>query len=248
MEIIESGAKVERFEAAFNQIHIKLKQLVNDHREFTPFSDVIYAARNKHNVVRYNYDKLKKFGHLRNAIVHNKTEENFYIADPHEEIVQEIEEIRDMIFEPPLALSIASQPVQVITPDTSLKDILNEIEKKEYSQFPIYDLTGFKGLLTEGGIAKWFSRHLIGDLLSIENITAADILQLESVHNVAFLERAGSIYDLETIFEESFDRNEKLEAILITQHGLKTEKPIGIVTSWDLVRIDHTTLTLSSHV
>lgn len=63
-----------------------------------------------------------------------------------------------------------------------------------------------------------------------------------------FLSKDCSIYELEDAFEQSFNDNEKLEAILITQNGLQSQKPIGIVTSWDLVRIDHTTVALASQM
>jgi hypothetical protein len=33
-------------------------------------------------------------------------------------------------------------------------------------------------------------------------------------------------------------QNKRLEAVIITESGLQTENPLGIVTSWDLVEID----------
>lgn len=248
MEQLVTTDKVDRFEAAFNQIHLKLKEMVNDPREFVAYGEVLNRAKRLHNIVYYHYDILKKYGHLRNTIIHNKTNEAFYIADPHEEVVQDLERIRDLILKPPLAMSIASQPVMRFSKDTSLKEILAAINQTSYSQFPIYDEKDFIGLVTEGGIAKWCSRNLIGELLSIESVTAMDLLALEKMHNVAFIPRTSGIFDLEHVFEESFDRNEKLEAILITETGERHQLPIGIVTSWDLVCIDHTSLTLSSHV
>ncbi|WP_185806972.1 CBS domain-containing protein [Bacillus salinus] len=242
------GERVARFEAAFNQIHIKLKQLTNDPRDFAPFGDVLYAARKLHSVIRYNYDALKQFGYLRNAIVHNKVNESFYIAEPHEDVVANIEKIRDLIHTPPFALSIASQPVKVFDPSTSLEEILDMITQTGYSQFPIYNESGFQGLLTEGGIAKWMAKHIAGNSVSIQSVQAKDILAFEKKHNVHFIGRTSSIYDLEAIYEDSFDQNKKLEAILITEKGLPTQKPIGIVTSWDLIKIDHTSLMLASQV
>lgn len=32
------------------------------------------------------------------------------------------------------------------------------------------------------------------------------------------------------------------KAILITEHGLQNQKPIGMVTTWDLIRINHINL------
>lgn len=238
----QNGEKVARFEAAFNRIHEKLKELVKETHEHAAYGDVLYGARKLHNVVRYHYENLKQFGYLRNAIVHKKIREDFYIAEPHDKVVEEIERISGILFQPPLALSVASQPVKSYSPQTSLIEILSMMDQKGYSQFPIYAENAFQGLLTDGGIAKWLSRNLIGNSANLEGVTAADLIPLEKKHSVKFLSRTSSIYDLEAIFEKSFEENKKLKAILITEHGSQNQKPIGIVTTWDLVRIDHATL------
>lgn len=242
----QNGEKVARFEAAFNRIHEKLKELIKVSHEHAPYGDVLYTARKMHNIVRYNYENLKQFGYLRNAIVHKKIREDFYIAEPHDKVVEEIERISGILLQPPLALSVASQPVKTYSPETSIIDILKIMDEKGYSQFPIYAENIYKGLLTDGGIAKWLSRNLTGTSANLEGITAADLIPLEKKHSVKFLARNSTIYDLEALFEKSFEENKKLKAILITEHGYMTQKPIGIVTTWDLVRIDHNTFTHSN--
>lgn len=239
---------IVRFEAAFNKIHNKLRELATGSADHISYSEALYAARKLHNTVRCHYELLRQFGHLRNSLVHHKYDKDDYIAYPHENTVKKIESICELILKPPLSLSIASQPVLTFAPDTPLKEVLEELELKGYSQFPIYDGNQFIGLLTEGGIAKWLSLNLSGAYISLDGVTARDLLSYEKQHNVSFLDRESTIYDLEDVFEEAFDRNEKLEAVLITQTGSKSQKPIGIVTSWDLVQIDHTTISLASQV
>lgn len=53
--------KIAGFEAAYNRIHIQLKKLVKDPRDHAPYGEVLYAARNLHNVVRSHYDHLRLF-------------------------------------------------------------------------------------------------------------------------------------------------------------------------------------------
>lgn len=245
---VDDETKVERFEVAFNKIHLKLKDLINGNQDHAPFSELLYLAKNKRNVIHENFELLKKFSHLRNTIVHEKVKEGYYIAAPHIDIVREIEMICELLWRPPLALSIASQPVIIRDPQTSLEEILAIMKKEGFSQIPIYDEMGFKGLVTEGGIVNWFSKNVVDGLVSIEGIKAGDILSVEKPHNVHFISRKQTIYNLEDIFEEYFNKNQKLEAILITEHGKRTQKPIGIVTSWDLVQIDNTALLISNHI
>lgn len=101
-------------------------------------------------------------------------------------------------------------------------------------------------MVTEGGIAKWFSQNIISDLISIEDVCARDILEVEKQHTVQFMSRRKTIFDLEKTFENAFDKNQKLEAVFITENGKKDEGPLGIITSWDLVQITPSTLSLSS--
>lgn len=227
---------------------MKLRELASDSGGHMAYGDALYKSRNRNNVVRHHYALLKQFGHLRNALVHQRFDKDHYIADPHEGIVDEIERVEQLLMKPPLALSIASQPVICFSSNTLLKDILKELERTGYTQFPIYDNSKFIGLLSEGGIAKWMSKNINGSIVSLDHILAKDILLCEKKRNVRFLNRQSTIYDIENVFEEAFDRNEKLESILITQTGIDTQKPIGIVTSWDLVQIDHSTLSLISQV
>jgi predicted transcriptional regulator len=238
----QNGDKIARFEAAFNRIHEKLKELVKEANEHAPYGDVLFAARKLHNVVHYHFENLRQFGYLRNAIVHKKIREDFYIAEPHEKVVAEIERISDILLKPPLALSVASQPVKSYNPRTPLTEILKMMDENGYSQFPIYEDNMFLGLLTDGGIAKWLSRNLVGDTANLNGVTAADLIPLEKKHSVIFINRNSTIYDLEALYEKSLKENKKLKAILITEHGIQNQKPIGMVTTWDLIRINQTNL------
>jgi len=245
---IDDRSKVERFEVAFNKIHLKLKELVTGSFHHAPYGELLQKAKKKRGIIHENFERFRRFGHLRNALVHEKNKENFYIAVPHLELVEEIERLCEQLLRPPLALSIASQPVTTLPSKASITEVLRIIEQKSFSQIPIYDDDGFKGLLTEGGIAKWFSQNIKGGLVSVKGHTAADILPLEKAHNVHFISRNQTIYDLEDVFEDYYNHNKKLEAILITESGAKTQKPIGIVTAWDLVRIDNSALIVSNHI
>jgi len=243
--IQQTSEKIIRFEAAFNRIHVKLRNMVKDPMPHAPYGDVLSKAKKLHSIVRYHYDHLRQFGNLRNAIVHQKMDKDFYIAEPHDWVIEEIERISEVLLKPTPALSIASQPVTSYSPETPLKEILQKIDEKGYSQFPIYNKKEFAGMVTEGGIAKWLSQNsLKKHYISIDEVCVCDILPLEKKHSVKFLSKSNTIYDLEDAFKESISKNEKLEAILITEHGELKQKPIGIVTPRDLVRIEHTSFTL----
>ncbi|WP_349408755.1 CBS domain-containing protein [Pseudalkalibacillus sp. SCS-8] len=243
IQVKRNTDRAERFEVAFNQIHLKLKDLAPNSQNDN-FTYLLHKVKDKHTSIRYHFPELRQFAKLRNAIVHEKVKESYYIADPHQDVVDEIETISKALLSPPLGLSIASRDVLSFTTDTHIKVILNAFAEKGYSQFPIYENGVFKGLLTEGGIAKWFSTHVAGDFIPVGETRAAEILKIEKPHNVSFIARDATIYDVEDLFESYFDRNQKLEAALVTENGTTNQSPIGIITTWDLVQIDRTKITL----
>lgn len=231
-----------RFEVAFNQIHYKLNGLVQSKNK--NFLHVLNIAKDKYSYVKPHYDLLRQYAKLRNSLVHYKLDPVKYIAEPHLDVVEDIEEIQKNICKPPLALSIASKDVLTFNTATQLEEILKKVEETGYSQFPIFNSTGFKGLLTEGGIAKWLSQNIQSGLAMIEGVTASDILAIEKDHNVQFVKRTTNISELEELFESYFDMNKRLEAVIVTETGSSNEKPLGIITTWNLVQIDRTSLSL----
>jgi predicted transcriptional regulator len=234
---------VERFELAFNRIHSRLKELskaTNSDR----FIDLLQENKEKYSVFRYHFHKLKQFAKLRNAIVHERVEDGFYIAEPHLSVVEEIERISEEVLNPPTVYSLASKPVIQVDASATLPDFLDVIAKYGYSQYPVYDQHQFKGLLTNSGIVRWFSENIPFDQKQLEQITIADILKLEKDRQVAFIGKEQNIYDLENLFELYFKNRKKLEAVIITEMGEQHAPPLGIVTSWNLLQIDHSTNSL----
>lgn len=236
---------MERFEIAFNQIHLILKGLAKDTRSDN-FIDLLNNSKDKHATIRHHFEQLKQFARLRNAIVHEKVRQDYYIADPHWEIVYEIEQIRDILQKPPSAMAIASKPVLYFESDAPMNDILKAVAKFGYSQFPIYNNGLFKGLLTNGGIVRWFSRAVTDQCIMIDNMKPSDILPIEKTHNAGFLSEEKTIFDVEALFESHFNQKKKIEAVIITSSGNKNEPPLGIITPWDLIQIDHNLIPLFS--
>lgn len=237
---VDSRMLSTRFEVAFNQIHYCLKNLVQSKNE--NFIHVLNLAKDQHSSVRPYYDILRQYAKLRNSLVHYKLEPVNYIAEPHIEVVEDIEAIQKILSKPPLAMSIASKNVSTFEISASLDEILMEFDKTGFSQFPVYKGRQFLGLLTEGGIARWLSQNIQNGVAMTKDITAKDILKLEKKHNVDFIKRTQDIYELECLFEDYFEQNKKLEAIIITENGELNESPVGIITTWDLVQIDHRSL------
>lgn len=236
-QIEQQREKAERFEIAFNQIHTELKKLVNtevsDH-----FLELLHKAKNRHASIRKFFDDLKSYAKLRNAIIHEKSRQNFYIAEPHLEVVERIESIAHFLQRPPSALSIASGRVKTYDGFEDVKDFLLDTKNDPYTQFPIYKANKFVFLLTERGLRSFFANTIKGSIIDLSNIKIFALQSYEEERNVIFVSSSQNVFELENIFEERVQNGNKLEAVLITPNGSKEEKPVGIITPWDLIKMD----------
>lgn len=226
----------ERFEAAFNRIHKGLMRIVRNARNDS--FKALLDEGDSHAIIRMYSDDLYQYAKLRNAIVHDKVKEHFYIAEPHEEIVLHIEKVADHFEKPRMALDIASNPVLYYKEDTPLKDILKVVDSLSFSQYPIVDSQGtYKWLLTSEGIIRWLSKQPTSDI-SLEKVVVKDLYQYENPHHVIYVNKDTDIYEVEALFEEHHLAKKKLEAVIVTENGKIEERPLGIITAWDLVEID----------
>ncbi|MFD1020131.1 CBS domain-containing protein [Thalassobacillus hwangdonensis] len=220
----------ERFEIAFNQVHQSLKQL-NEFPKNDNFAELLNRSKQKHSIIRFHFDTLKQYAKLRNAIVHERVRDDYFIATPHEEVVETLEEISHTLEQPPLALTLASEPVIYYRKDSLVSHVLEGFSRYQVAQFPIYD-TGhtYCGLLTSEGVVRWL--HEKGEVG--EGVLAEDILEHEREHSIHFLREDSSLFELEEAFEVSFEEGRKLKAVMITEDGERDRKPLGIVTAWDI--------------
>lgn len=229
-----------KFETAFNRIHKSLKDMVKD-TESDAFVELLYSGYKNHSLIRKYKNDLHQFAKLRNAIVHERVNADYYIAEPHMEVVERIEEISKEFEKPPKAMSIATSPVFYYYEDAYLKDVLKVINKFDFTRFPIYDQEDkYLALLTATEIIQWMAKHFSNDVVRFEDVRVGDLLTRKKNYYVTFMPETTSLYQIEELFAGYHTRGKKLQAVIITENGNRQEKPIGVITPWDLLDSDPT--------
>lgn len=230
--------RVDRFEAAYNRIDRALGELLdrNGARRHTFAVKVRLAARRQRRLARYQ-DFLLEVADLRNAVVHNRTGEDVFIAVPSEQTVVELEEIERRMFSPPQVLPRFKRHVTTLTPDQSLSDVFALIRHDGYSRYPVYDRGTFVGLLTSNGLARWGAMHVVGGRLEadLREVRVSDVLGADHrKDHVAFMPRDGFVDDAVQLYRD----NPRLEAVIITEHGRASEQPLGMMCAGDLAGLN----------
>ncbi|WP_096198891.1 CBS domain-containing protein [Bacillus sp. FJAT-45350] len=230
--------KADRFLSAFNLIEQGLKEQLNVHRHFS-FMRMIDSAKKKHPLVmKYELD-LKKFAELRNVIVHEQVSPDFIIADPHITIVEKIEQIYDELIQPDKVFPNYEKKVTTFQINKKLADVLEVIQRKSYTQFPIYEKEKFVGLLTENGISSWLAHHIKENTCCPTTVGLQEVMTFEGhKDNVIFVDKDCFMYEVKELFVNHIERKmTRLDAVLITKNGEKNNPPLGIITPFDVIRL-----------
>lgn len=248
-------SRAERFLAAYNIIDKTMKKefRIDTH---VSFSGTIDRVKKRDPIIEKYEADLREFAQLRNAIVHERVEPHYIIAEPHEQIVQRIEHIRDLLIRPEPLIPRFKRDVSSFRIEDSLEAILRTIRQYGFTQFPIYKASQFVGLLTDNGIAGWLANQGKAAILPkkatpitnegvaphnslIVNLQTSleDILVHEkNKENVIFMSGSSSVFEAREQFLISIGRNaNRLHAILITANGRANEPLLGILTARDLI-------------
>lgn len=226
----------EQFISAFNQIEQHLRKKLGADTHVT-FSDLVRRVSEKNPAIKIFKDDLLQFGDLRNAIVHSR-KGDYVIAEPHPSTVDSINKILVKITEPKIVSSLFNSSVFVARTDDSLSSVLSIMLSKDFSQAPIMDHDKIIAMLNSEAIAKWLGSKA-DDLIAPQDTRVEEILSCSDTrNNFKLISRKTTLFEVLDIFIACIGNPTPLEALIITEHGKATEKPIGIITrSEDLAMV-----------
>ena len=231
-------SNAKRFLDAYNNIDYALKTRYNLNRSMG-FSELIRKSVPVNYVVRKYEDDLVDYGRLRNAIVHNSNEE-YIIAEPHEDVVEKIEHIEKLLTTPPLALeSVAQKQVIITYAGQSMREVIKLISSSGFSNIPVYRGKILLGVANGQKILHSFGQFILAggnEKSFLDNVQIEDMLS--SLENSNYYCVKPADCTIEEALSE-FDKNHKLLAILFTKNGQSTELPLGIMTGANVVEAQH---------
>ena len=232
-------SNAERFLTAYNNIDYGLRSIYNFKRSMT-FSDVVRRSVVLNSVVRKYEDDLIDYGRLRNAIIHNSNDE-FLIAEPHTDVVEEFEKIARLVSAPPKVFdTVCTKEVFTVEHQTSLFDVIKLIYSSSYSNIPVYKNGGVIGVANGQKILDYIGKHLnygidIDDFL--KNTTIEKFIKDQSSSEIKYFE----VCDMDLTVEKAlnlFFQNRKLLMIILTPSGMLQEMPIGLITPTDIMDLN----------
>ncbi|MEG1751709.1 MAG: CBS domain-containing protein [Clostridia bacterium] len=231
----QSNAK--EFISSYNNIDHSLR-IQHGLKRSMGFSDMIRRAVQFNYIVRKYEEDLIDYGRLRNAIIH-RSNEDFVIAEPHDDIVSKIKIIETLITTPPKAMEMISQKdVLSVDASVSVRKTIQLIAESKFSNIPVYKNGELVGVANGQKILDAFGKHLITGKSADEflnNKTIEDIIMLPIEINYY------KVFSEEVTIEEilrEFQINRKLLCVIVTKSGSMHDVPIGIITTSDVMHMN----------
>lgn len=228
-------SRAEEFIASYHRIEDYLSRAMGDGQHFS-FSNMVNRLAKQHPVIERYKEDLHQMSQLRNAIVHERKEPDFIIAEPHESLVQLILEIERELLHPRRVIPLFEKPVVVFRTNETLIDALHRMRDTHFSQFPVYAPDGsWRGMLTKKGVTSWLAETIDGSQVSLQGVRLQDVLQYESKRaHYRFIGRETTLIEAHHYFIDVHTER-RYEALLITETGQEREPLLGIIRPQDLL-------------
>lgn len=186
--------------------------------------------------VRRHRDCLKDYADLRNAIVHHRTFPGEIIAEPTAETLSKLAAIIEDIEAPRRVIPSFQREIRCFSPDEQLAQALRHMREHDFSQI-VVRREMLLTLLTVEGIARWLEQQATDDIISVSDATIGEALAYDVDDAFEVIVRNTTVYEAYEAFASALSREHpRLFAIIITHAGKRTEKPLGIITPWDVMQ------------
>ena len=243
MNLLDGNSK--KFLDIYNELDDYMRKYLKEYKNKVQtkhaHSALISNMIMKNKIFRRFEKDLKSFADLRNTIVHNPDSQFADpIAEPHEYIVKEYENLRNSVMNPPNALdtiAIHANNIYITKMDANALEVMSEMNKHIFTHVPVIENDKLVGVFSENTIFSYIVHNqegiIPGETLINEFI---DFIPLNNHGSECFefVPRNTLVIEIEEIFQNGLKDNKRISVIFITQNGKKDEKPLGLITAWDL--------------
>lgn len=229
-------SRSQEFLGYFNRIENYLQDMPKM-RYGASFAQMIREGAKHDYVIRREQELLDDLRSLRNVLVHEAG--NRIIAEPSAEAMIEIKRICNALEKPAKVYDIVEKDLIMVSKRNDLAQGLRLMKKHNYSQLPVYDGSGFAGMLTGNTVTRWMTDHMDDqdDLMqSLNDVSLEEVLKYsEQRDQVKFIPRHMMVKELLAMMVEEPSQS---GLYIITQKGKSNEKPLALVTPEDYMELE----------
>lgn len=233
--------RAEEYRIEFNKLETMLKKRANARSEESISSAVSSLVNiHKDRVVKQFERDIRQFIELRNAIIHQSTDRA--IAEPYEETVTALRQLVVNIEQPKTAWDIATTELIKVGLDDNLSEVVRQMAQMHITSLPIVEDKRVIGFVSESTVVKIVDKAFEHGGALIDEAKIKDVAYDKPYGDdsdvYAFVTRKVTVYEIEDMFNNAIKKGQRLLAVLVSDKGDASATPLGIITAWDLHKID----------
>ena len=203
------------------------------------YSSVVFEFLNSEDSAPIR-EKLDLCREIRNVLTHSSKLGGESVVEPSETVLNNLKECIEFIKMPPLALTFATPADKILKTNLSANAFktMSKMDKNGFSHVPVLENNYFVGVFSSRTVFDYTLKNPdnpINYKTTIRDIDKAINLSSHS-ENYVFAKRELSSLEARKIFERVGGKNKRVSIIFITENGRKSERILGLLTPWDLMR------------
>lgn len=227
--------KADEFVRKYVDIDEEIKKKFNISSEESGF---FYLESNRS--WRYLKEDLRYCRELRNFFVHRRNISDDYPVQPTDQMICFLDSLIEKIRNPITASSIMVKinDVYVCKREDRVRPAMKTMEEKQFTHVPIVNEIGnVEGVFSENTLLTYLIDE---EIVSIDDNTVfkelSKYLPLEFHKSESFkyISKDMMLSDIRDIFSETVIKGDRIGMLFVTNSGSRKEKPLGIITAWDV--------------
>jgi CBS domain-containing protein len=238
---------IETFNTYFNKLDKYLERELDciDKRKSFASKTKEFIEKNKR--FKFLESNLSYIREVRNLMVHEKIEIDDYPIIPSKDTCNKLIELYSTISKPPRwdSIAVSKNEIYKCTEKDTVSEVINEMSKNTFTHVPVVKGNVFQWLLSESVYMHWLNDLVKNGKDFDKDICISDLKKYsEKVNDTyLFLPNKTDVFAIEEEFENKtreVSRNsfKRLGVIFITKDGKKTQEILGLITAWDLGKIN----------
>lgn len=234
----ENLSNAKKFINAYNQIDHSLRAQYNFKRGQS-FGDMIRRCTSINSIIRKFEDTLIDYSRLRNAIIHGGNDD-FIIAEPHDDVVEKMEKIAELVCTPPLIINtVCRKDIMFAQSDDTVQDVLKMIYDSGFSNIPVYQNSSLVGMVNGQRLVNLLGKQVYSNKSIDDYVKNTKII--DALNETEDKAKYYELVSADTTIDQAlnlFYSQRKLLALLVTKTGNFNEPALGIVTVGDIIDLN----------
>ena len=218
----------------FTEFEDEIAKIAKRDKSQSVTSNFKELCRHKPGFSRYQKD-VSRIIDLRNMLVHRRDQQGNYLAEPTDAVIEILGGLIRLLSDPPLIRRHFQPEIREFSADDDVKSVLRYLTTRDFSQ-AIVRVDGKLNVLSPNTFQRWIARHLDDGIMELTAKVSDMLAFQETGDEIGFLDRKTSVMDALDYFSDQ--ANLHALVLVVTENGRPDQQVLGLVTHWDLGKIN----------